>query len=69
MRPNSRVLDPVALALGLDDPAAVGEPVRGGPGEAFRSKHLGPGSWKWHRFGYSLQANAKVTEGAPARRS
>ena len=31
--PGLGVLEPVALALGLDDPAAVGEPVQRGPGE------------------------------------
>src|ERR1035437_9425164 len=35
--------EPVALALGLDDPAPVGEPVESGAGEALRSEDLGPG--------------------------
>ena len=36
-------MEPVALAFGLDDAAAVGEPVEGGAGESFGSEDLGPG--------------------------
>ena len=38
-------MEPIALALGLDDLAAVGEAVEGGAAETFRAKHLGPGNW------------------------
>ena len=41
--PGFGVLQPIALALGLDDPAPVGEPVESGAGEALRSEDLGPG--------------------------
>jgi hypothetical protein len=37
------VTQAVALSLGLDDLAAVREPVEGRAGEALRSEHLGPG--------------------------
>ena len=43
-------MESVALALGLDDPAAMSEAVERGPGEAFGAEHLGPRNWNWHRF-------------------
>ena len=43
-------MEPVALALGLNDPAAMGEAVERGAGEAFGSEHLCPRNWNWHRF-------------------
>jgi len=35
-------LEAVALTLGLDDPAAVREPVERGSGEPLGTEHLGP---------------------------
>jgi len=41
--PGLGISEPVALALGLDDPAPVGEPVERCPSEPFGSEDLGPG--------------------------
>ena len=40
------ILEPVALALGLDDPTAMREPVERPFGEAFGAQYLGPAIWK-----------------------
>ena len=37
------VVESVAFAFGLDDAAAVGEPVEGCAGESFGAEHFGPG--------------------------
>ena len=39
---ESSVSEAAALALGLNDPAMVREPVERRPRESFRAEHLGP---------------------------
>lgn len=36
------ILEPVAFALGLEDVAAMGQPVEGGAGQAFAAQDFGP---------------------------
>ncbi len=50
------ILEPVALALGLDDPTAMREPVERPFGEAFGAQYLGPAIWNWHMFALEDQA-------------